>query len=62
MSNDLADMIRARFTPFAFTCECNGTHPDCYRTRTQDARAIATHQTIERVATFIEDYYAASAE
>ena len=62
MSNDLAEMIRARFTPFAFTCECNGTDPDCYRTRTQDVGAIATHQTIERVARFIEDYYAMSAE
>jgi hypothetical protein len=61
MSNDLADMIRARFTPFAFTCECNGTEPECFATR-RNPSMMATHETIERIAKFIEDYYEMSAE
>ena len=61
MSNDLADIIRARFTPFAFTCECEGTDPACFTTRRMPTM-IATHETIERIAAFIEDYYTASAE
>ena len=61
MSNDLADIIRARLTPFAFTCECEGTDPACYTTRRMPTM-IATHETIERIATFIEDYYTASEE
>ena len=61
MSNDLADIIRARFTPFAFTCDCEGTEPECFTTRPMPTM-IATHETIERIATFIEDYYAMSAE
>ena len=56
MSNDLADIIRARFTPFAFTCECEGTDPACFTTRRMPTM-IATYETIERIATFIEDYY-----
>lgn len=61
MSNDLADIIRERFTPFAFTCECEGTDPACFTTR-RNPTMIATHETIERIAAFIEDYYTASAE
>jgi len=55
--HDLPDLIRFRFTPFAFLCDCEGTHPECNRTRTQDTYAIAAHATIERIATFIEDYH-----
>lgn len=61
MSNELADTIRLRFTPFAFTCECEGTEPACFRTR-RNPTAIATYETIERIATFIEDYYTVSEE
>jgi hypothetical protein len=61
MSSDLADIIRARFTPFAFTCDCEGTDPECFAMRRMPTM-IATHETIERIATFIEDYYAMSAE
>ena len=61
MSSDLADIIRARFTPFAFTCDCEGTDPECFTTRRMPTM-IATHETIERIATFIEDYYAMSAQ
>jgi len=59
--NDLADIIRARFTPFAFTCECDGTDSQCFTTRRMPTM-IATYETIERIAAFIEDYYATSAE
>ena len=61
MSNDLAEIIRARFTPFAFTCECEGTDPACFTTRRMPTM-IATHETIERIAAFIEDYYRDGAE
>ena len=61
MSNDLAEMIRARFTQFAFTCECKGTEPECFATR-RNPSMMATHETIERIAKFIEDYYEMSAE
>jgi len=54
--HDLPYLIRDRFTPFAFLCDCDGTHPECNRTRTQDTYAIAAYATIERIATFIEDY------
>ena len=61
MSNDLADIIRERFTPFAFRCEYEGTDPACFITRRMPTM-IATHETIERIATFIEDYYRDGAE
>ncbi len=54
--HDLPYLIRDQFTPFAFLCDCEGTHPECNRTRTQDTYAIAAHATIERIATFIEEH------
>ena len=54
--HDLPYIIRDRFTPFAFMCNCDGTDAECNRTRTQDIYAIATYETIERIAGFIEDY------
>jgi len=56
-SQELADLIRSRFTPFAFMCECQGTEPSCFQTL-RNPTMIATHETIERIATFIEDYIA----
>ena len=56
-NQELADLIRSRFTPFAFMCECQGTEPSCFQAR-QNPTTIATHQTIERIATFIEHYIA----
>jgi len=52
---DLSTLIRDRFTPFAFTCDCNGTEPDCYRTRTQDRYAIGARDTIERIVAYLEE-------
>jgi hypothetical protein len=54
--DELPYLIRQRFTPFAFLCECEGADTECHRTRTQDTYAIAAHETIERIASFIEDY------
>jgi len=51
----LPEVIRARFTPFAFLCDCEGNkpEPECYATR-RNPTMIATHETIERIARFIE--------
>ena len=49
----LPDLIRSRFTPFAFLCDCNGTEPECFATR-RNAQMIAVNETIERIARFIE--------
>jgi len=61
MSNDLAEMIRARFTPYAFTCECQGSHEDCASARKTPSVYIQM-ETVRRIAKFIEDYYEVSAE
>ncbi len=49
----LSDLIRSRFTPFAFLCDCNGTEPECFATR-RNPQMMATNETIERIARFIE--------
>lgn len=49
----LPDLIRSRFTPFAFLCDCNGTEPECFATR-RNPQMMATNETIERIARFIE--------
>jgi len=51
--HDLPYLIRDRFTPFAFLCDCNGTEPECFATR-RNPSMMATHETIERIARFIE--------
>ena len=51
--DNLANEIRRRFTPFAFTCDCEGTDPDCFTTRRMPTM-IATRETIERICTYIE--------
>lgn len=53
----LSDLIRWRFTPFAFLCDCNGTEPECFATR-RNAQMIAVNETVERIARFIETYAA----
>jgi hypothetical protein len=48
-----AQIILDRYTPFAFKCECNGTHPECADART------ATHtqyDTVLRIAKYISNY------
>jgi len=53
-NKEIADLIKARFTPFAFTCDCKGTHPACYATTSGDTYAIAQNDTVTRIAAFIE--------
>lgn len=49
----LADAVRKRFTPFAFTCSCNGEHPDCKEIRNNDAYAIAQANVVHRISSYI---------
>jgi hypothetical protein len=53
---NLADEIKKRFTPFAFTCECKGTHPDCNNAINNDVYAIAQNDTVTRIVEFIETF------
>jgi hypothetical protein len=53
MSNqELADEITARFTPYAFTCECEGTHKDCASARKVPSVYIQA-ETVRRIAEYI---------
>jgi hypothetical protein len=52
-NQELAELIRNRFTPFAFSCDCNGAHSDCYEVRSHDA-SIATYNTVTRIALWIQ--------
>ena len=61
MSNHLAEMIRARFTPVAFLCDCEGSHEDCASAR-KTPSVYTQMETVRRIATFIEDYYRDGAE
>lgn len=49
----LADLIRDRFTPYAFTCQCQGAEPSCAITRKRP-EYIARVETVTRIAKFIE--------
>lgn len=51
---EISELIRNHFTPFAFTCECGGTHPDCNYVMTENTYAIAQNDTVERICDFIE--------
>jgi hypothetical protein len=50
----LAGQIRQKFTPLAFTCECEGNDPTCAAVR-QNPSMIATNETINRIVAFILD-------
>ncbi len=52
----LARKVRERFTPLAFSCDCNGTDPACARIRQTDVYAIAQAETTDRIARFIQSY------
>lgn len=53
MTKELADAIRKNFTPFAFTCSCNGTDADCARALRDEATQIRYYAMLE-IAAFIE--------
>jgi hypothetical protein len=50
-----AEIIRDRYTIFAFKCDCNGEHPDCYSAR-EDVYNYAQQQTVRRIADYISNY------
>lgn len=51
----LAKNILARYTPFAFACECKGTHPACADAM-QDTYAYAQMDTVRRIVEYIKDF------
>ena len=55
MSNQqIADEITARFTPYAFTCECQGSHEDCASARKTPSVYIQM-ETVRRIAEYIRE-------
>jgi hypothetical protein len=52
-NQELANLITERFTPFAFLCDCKGTHPDCASLLNSDNAWVQT-DTVYRIAKFIE--------
>jgi hypothetical protein len=51
MLNELAIEIKKRFTPFAFSCGCDGA--ECVQTRESDAYAISQNDVVNRIVEFI---------
>lgn len=51
---NLPDIIRERFLPFAFQCDCQGTHSTCAKIKNEDVYAIAQAETVERIAKYLE--------
>lgn len=55
MSNqELADEITARFTPYAFTCDCDGVEADCASARKLPSVYIQM-ETVRRIAEYIRE-------
>jgi len=50
---ELAQIIRDQFTPFAFTCSCNGEQPEC-REAMQNPYLYGVMDTVTRIANYIE--------
>lgn len=51
----LARVVLDRYTPFAFKCDCLGTHPECQEAM-QDSYAYAQMDTARRIANYIKDF------
>jgi hypothetical protein len=51
----LAKNILDRYTPFAFKCDCLGTHPEC-ESAMQDTYAYAQMDTVRRIAEYIKNF------
>ena len=45
----LADGLEKRFTPFAFTCDCNGTGADCAATLRDEVTQIRYYAMLDVV-------------
>lgn len=50
---ELVEEIRTKFTPFAFTCGCNGNDPDCAQVLSS-LDGNAQFSTVERICKLIE--------
>jgi hypothetical protein len=50
---ELAQIIFDQFTPFAFTCECNGAMYECADAM-QDPYMYGVMDTVRRIANYIE--------
>jgi len=50
---DLAQFIRDHFTPFAFTCECNGAMYEC-QDAMENPYLVGVVDTVRRIADYIE--------
>jgi hypothetical protein len=53
LQRTIADLIEERFTPLAFTCDCNGTHPACAKVINDDRYAIGQHHTVTAIANWL---------
>jgi hypothetical protein len=53
--NRLAEIVLERYTPFAFACECEGSHPDCHAAL-QNPYLYGVMDTIRRVSDYIKEY------
>jgi hypothetical protein len=51
----LAENILERYIPFAFNCECGGTHPTCSQSR-QDIFTYAQYDTVRRIVQYIQEF------
>lgn len=52
-AEELAKAITEMYTPLAFSCKCQGDHPECMQVRNNDVWAIAQNDTVYRIAQFI---------
>jgi hypothetical protein len=52
-NQELADTLRKKFIPFAFSCDCKGADPDCAELLAS-ASMWTQRDTVERIAKFIE--------
>jgi hypothetical protein len=50
--SELSQLIQDRFMPFAYTCECKGTHPECGEAMRSTAM-WSQADTVMRIALFI---------
>jgi hypothetical protein len=51
-NTELADLIEERFTPFAFTCDCNGAMYECQDAK-EDPKMWAQYDTVIRITKYI---------
>jgi hypothetical protein len=52
---ELSEIILDRYTPFAFKCECKGTHGTCSQAR-QDVSTYTQYDTVQRIVKYISEF------